>query len=491
MLGSAALETTLGSLDEAKPKGALKSAEVTRVRFGERVSLHRATAATLGFDCLLLLATGLLPLQFSGEVRNGVTEAALEKMQVVFLSLAIFLVIQRVLGGYRSKHLLRGSHSMRRLVLSLFIVFSFLILLGAATKVTQTYSRIWFFTWMASSLALLPLARAMVLGRLRRELATGSYVYRALSLAYLCAPLHPAAIARMTHGTSQALEPKILANVRDFQAIEKYIRDEEIEEVYITVAWEDAPKVFEGLKAIQHLSANIYVMPTLGSGDLSLIGARLRGGGLQVHVLDRPIEGWEISAKRFSDVAIALTALFVFAPVMVVTALATKLSSRGPILFRQTRKGFNGRHFELLKFRSMCASRTDKDAERQTSRGDDRVTMVGRFIRKTSIDELPQLINVVRGDMSIVGPRPHALRTTAEGRELDEAVGNYAWRHRVKPGMTGWAQVNGLRGELDTVEKLRLRVEYDTQYINKWSLAFDVWILLKTVSLIFRDSRAY
>lgn len=467
------------------------SLESSRSQFGERISLHQAIVSLIGLDCLLLLTTGLLPLQISGELGGRTTSAVLDKVQVVILGLVIFLVLQRVLGGYRSKHLLKGGHSMRRLLLSLFITFSFLMLLGAATKVTQIYSRLWFFTWMAGSFALLPLGRWLILERLRRELAAGAYVFRALSVAYLSDPLSPAAIARMSNRTSQALEPVILGHIRDVGLIEKRIRDEHIEEVYLTVPWQAAPEIFEGLKTIQHLSANIYVLPTLGTGDFSLLGARLRAGSLQVHVLDRPIEGWENTQKRISDIAIASLALLIFAPVMIVTAAAIKLTSRGPTLFRQTRKGFNGRHFEVLKFRSMQFAKTDKDAERQTSRKDERVTFVGRFIRKTSIDELPQLLNVLKGDMSIVGPRPHALKTTAEGRELDDAVSNYASRHRVKPGMTGWAQVNGLRGELDSIEKLRARVEYDTEYINRWSIGFDLWIIFRTLLLVLRDSRAY
>ncbi len=178
-------------------------------------------------------------------------------------------------------------------------------------------------------------------------------------------------------------------------------------------------------------------------------------------------------------------------PVLVLIALAIRIETRGPLFFRQVRQGFNGSNFDVLKFRSMYADQSDAFAERQTSKGDGRVTRVGRLIRRTSLDELPQLINVIRGEMSIVGPRPHALKTTAEGRTLEAAVQEYALRHRVKPGMTGWAQVNGLRGELDTIEKLRRRVQHDIEYIEKWSMGLDLKIILKTLFLVIGARGAY
>jgi lipopolysaccharide/colanic/teichoic acid biosynthesis glycosyltransferase len=139
----------------------------------------------------------------------------------------------------------------------------------------------------------------------------------------------------------------------------------------------------------------------------------------------------------------------------------------------------------------MYAASTDLDASQQTSKNDSRVTRVGRWIRATSLDELPQFFNILQGTMSVVGPRPHALKTSAEGKQLEDVVDNYAMRHRVKPGLTGWAQVNGFRGELDTVEKLRWRVNYDLEYIDNWSLAFDVRIILKTVTKLVYDPAAY
>ena len=172
-------------------------------------------------------------------------------------------------------------------------------------------------------------------------------------------------------------------------------------------------------------------------------------------------------------------------------ALAIKLDSPGPVFFRQKRFGFNEDLFNCWKFRTMQQHRADANGEVLTRRDDDRITRVGRFLRRTSIDELPQLFNVLKGEMSLVGPRPHATSAKAAGRLYTEAVEVYAARHRVKPGITGWAQVNGWRGETDTLEKIERRVEYDLFYIENWSLSLDLKILLRTAMVVVGDREAF
>ena len=185
--------------------------------------------------------------------------------------------------------------------------------------------------------------------------------------------------------------------------------------------------------------------------------------------------------------------LLVLSPLFVAVAAAVKLDSRGPILFRQKRFGFNNELIEVFKFRSMYADQTDANAAKLVTRGDARVTRVGRFIRKTSLDELPQLFNVVfKGNLSLVGPRPHAVQGKLQSQLFDEAVDGYFARHRVKPGITGWAQINGWRGEVDSEEKIQKRVEFDLYYIENWSVLFDLYILLKTpLALMMKNENAY
>ena len=211
----------------------------------------------------------------------------------------------------------------------------------------------------------------------------------------------------------------------------------------------------------------------------------------ELRAVDRPLDDWGLWCKRAQDLIVSAAALLLLSPVIAATAMAIKLETPGPVLFRQRRVGLNGQTFELLKFRSMNASQADADAVRQTEREDERVTRVGRIIRRTSLDELPQFFNVFQGVMSVVGPRPHALGTRVEGRTLQDVVDGYFARHRVKPGVTGWAQVNGFRGELDTVEKLRQRVRYDVEYIENWSTWVDLKIILRTALLMIRDPNAY
>jgi Undecaprenyl-phosphate glucose phosphotransferase len=208
-------------------------------------------------------------------------------------------------------------------------------------------------------------------------------------------------------------------------------------------------------------------------------------------IFDKPIADWNLVTKSLFDVVLGSLLLVALAPVLALVALAVRLDSRGPVFFRQRRYGFNNEIIEVLKFRSLYHEQADPNAKRVVTKGDPRVTRVGRFIRKTSIDELPQLINVVRGELSLVGPRPHALEAPTANRLWDEVVDEYFARHRVKPGITGWAQINGWRGELDTPEKLQRRVEHDLYYIENWSLLFDCYILLRTPFALLETQNAY
>ena len=206
---------------------------------------------------------------------------------------------------------------------------------------------------------------------------------------------------------------------------------------------------------------------------------------------DRPISDWNLIFKWVFDKAVALLALILLSPVMVITAIAIKLESRGPVFFRQNRHGFNNELIRIYKFRSMRTDMLDASAAKLVTKGDPRVTRVGRFIRKTSIDELPQLFNVLKGELSVVGPRPHALQAKAANQLYYEAVDGYFARHRVKPGMTGWAQINGWRGETDTLEKIMQRVNHDLYYIEHWSILLDLYILFMTPIRLFDTKNAY
>ncbi|MGA2494701.1 MAG: undecaprenyl-phosphate glucose phosphotransferase [Roseiarcus sp.] len=209
-------------------------------------------------------------------------------------------------------------------------------------------------------------------------------------------------------------------------------------------------------------------------------------------LFDKPMADWDIVIKQAFDKVVGALALVALSPILAATAVAIKLDSRGPVFFKQKRFGFNNELIEVYKFRSMRVDQLDPTAAKLVTRDDPRVTRVGRFIRKTSIDELPQLINVVfKGDLSLVGPRPHAVHAKAADRQYDEVVDGYFARHRVKPGITGWAQVNGWRGETDTQEKIQQRVEHDLYYIENWSILLDLYILAITPISLFKTDSAY
>jgi len=209
-------------------------------------------------------------------------------------------------------------------------------------------------------------------------------------------------------------------------------------------------------------------------------------------VLNKPIKDWDAVTKWLFDRAIGSLLLIAASPIMLLAAIAIKLDSRGPVFFKQKRYGFNNELIEVYKFRSLYVDKCDATASNPVKIGDDRVTRVGAILRKTSMDELPQLINAaLKGNLSLVGPRPHAIHSKAENRLYDEVVDGYFARHRVKPGITGWAQVNGWRGETDTHEKIQRRVDHDLYYIENWSLLFDFYILARTPIAIFNTMNAY
>jgi len=209
-------------------------------------------------------------------------------------------------------------------------------------------------------------------------------------------------------------------------------------------------------------------------------------------VLDKPIADWNFALKWLFDRFVGGLMLLAALPVMAVVALLIKLDSRGPALFKQRRYGFNNEMIEVYKFRSMYVDQSDATAAKLVTKDDPRVTGIGRFLRKSSLDELPQLINVaIRGNLSLVGPRPHAMHAKAANQLYDEVVDGYFARHRVKPGITGWAQINGWRGETDTNEKIQRRVEHDLYYIENWSVLFDLYILARTPFALVKSENAY
>ena len=270
--------------------------------------------------------------------------------------------------------------------------------------------------------------------------------------------------------------------------VNAFLASHGVKEVYIALPLSSQPRITRLLASLQDSTASVYLAPDVFG--ISVIQGRLQdlGGVPVVGMLETPFTGVNELVKRVSDIVLAGSILLLVAPVMLALAVGVKLSSPGPVIFRQRRNGLNGEEITVYKFRSMTSTDNGKGVVHQAQRNDSRVTPFGAFLRRTSLDELPQFINVLQGRMSIVGPRPHAVAHNEQYRRLIQA---YMVRHKVRPGITGWAQVNGLRGETDTVGKMQARVEYDLEYLRNWSLGFDLRIIARTLKLVLFDRNAF
>jgi putative colanic acid biosynthesis UDP-glucose lipid carrier transferase len=265
-----------------------------------------------------------------------------------------------------------------------------------------------------------------------------------------------------------------------------YVHDHGVQEVYITLPLGSQPRIVGLLEQLQGTTTSVFFVPDVFG--ISIIQGRLQDlqGVPVVGLCETPFTGINRLVKRGSDLVLASLVLLLTAPLLLALAVGVRLSSPGPVIFRQRRNGLAGEPIEIYKFRSMRVGAEPDDA--QASRDDPRVTPFGAFMRRRSLDELPQFVNVLQGRMSVVGPRPHAV---AHDQMYEQAIAFYARRHNVKPGITGWAQVNGLRGETDTLEKMQRRIEYDLEYLRNWSLMLDLQIVARTIKLVFWDRHAY
>lgn len=268
-----------------------------------------------------------------------------------------------------------------------------------------------------------------------------------------------------------------------------YVRTYQVDRVVVTLPWSASERIPELLKKLHTVPVRIDLVPHDLVWHFAAIGMERLAGIPYITVVNSRLDDQIGLLKRIEDIVLSIVLLLLASPVMLLTALAIRLDSPGPILFRQKRHGFNNQVFDVFKFRSMHYHQQPETKVNQATRGDPRITRVGRFLRRTSLDELPQLLNVLNGTMSVVGPRPHAV---SHNIQYAGVIEEYFARHNVKPGITGWAQINGLRGETDTDEKMRKRVEYDLHYIENWSLFLDLKIVLMTsIVLVLPQENAY
>ena len=276
-------------------------------------------------------------------------------------------------------------------------------------------------------------------------------------------------------------------NLGSLSRLADYARSHRVDVIYIALPMASQPRIIKLLEDLRDTTTSIYFVPDIFVSDLIQARVDSIGGLPVVAVCESPFYGFNGVVKRVSDFIVAALILLLISPLMIAIAIGVKLSSPGPVLFKQRRYGLDGRKIVVYKFRSMTVAE-DGDVVRQATRNDSRITPFGAFLRRTSLDELPQFINVLQGRMSVVGPRPHAVAHNEMYRKL---IRGYMIRHKVRPGVTGLAQVLGYRGETDTVEKMKGRIECDLAYLRSWSLLLDLQIILKTVVVVLQRKNAY
>jgi Undecaprenyl-phosphate glucose phosphotransferase len=276
-------------------------------------------------------------------------------------------------------------------------------------------------------------------------------------------------------------------DLRIINSVANFVRLHNCREIRLALPWNDTGRIEFIRDQIKTLPVAARLLPDIHVRSLTNYTSSARQRVLAIDIQRAPLSATQLFVKRVMDILVAAPALMFFLPVMAFTAIAIKLDSPGPVIFCQNRKGFNGREFVIFKFRTMTCQENGS-AVVQATREDSRVTAIGRLLRSASIDELPQLLNVLKGDMSLIGPRPHAL---AHDNYFEGILGDYAFRHHVKPGITGWAQCNGARGATPSIEHISERVKLDLWYINNWSLWLDIQILIKTFFEVLRKRNAY
>lgn len=418
---------------------------------------------------------------------------------------ATLLVIglQRV-GAYRFTQFQKLRWQLARVAIVWAATLSCLLLLAFVTKVSDAYSRGWALSWAASTLVLLQVERCVLYLTIARWMQKGILVRRVAIVGAgeaaerLIAKLQQCHDGNITivgifDDRRSRIAPVVcgLPVIGTTDDLIQFSRRTEVDEVIVALplsADQRLKGLFEKLKL---LPVDLRLSAEPMADAFPVRGISYIGDVPMLEVIDKPLKHWNAVAKWIEDTALSWIMLVVLAPAMAIIALLIKLDSRGPVFFAQDRFGFNNQVIRVLKFRTMYVDRSDPSGAQRTVRNDPRVTRIGRVLRTFSLDELPQLINVVRGEMSLVGPRPHAISMKAGDRLYHDAIEEYLHRHRVKPGITGWAQVNGLRGEINSLEKAQQRVMYDLNYIEKWSLWLDLRILLLSISALLHRENAY
>jgi Undecaprenyl-phosphate glucose phosphotransferase len=432
-------------------------------------------------------------------------QALLVYTPVIAAAGLLLIALLQFAGLYTVHALLRPADYVARLHGSWLFIAGLVIAFVFFTKGQDNYSRLWAATWFMGGHAGLTLLRLAVSRIVRRWNARGQLDRRAvlvgggrpaedLIAALSASPDIDVSISGIFDDRANERSPTLVSGYRKLGNITElidFVRRNRVDLLIVTLPLTAETRLLEVVKRLWVLPVDIRLSAYTQKMRYRPRAYSYIGNVPFLDVFDKPLSDWAQVIKWIEDKTLSALALLLLSPLMLIIAAAIKLDSKGPVFFKQRRFGFNNELIEVYKFRSMYVEQTDANATKLVTKGDPRVTRVGRFIRKTSLDELPQLINVLKGELSLVGPRPHATHAKAQDRLYDEAVDGYFARHRVKPGITGWAQINGWRGETDTLEKIRRRVEHDLYYIENWSVFFDLYILARTPVSLLNSENAY
>jgi polysaccharide biosynthesis protein PslA len=425
-------------------------------------------------------------------------------MNAILIAAIFYAGLAEVTGVYDVDVRFSLRRAWGRVLVAWFATSMFMLTLGFLSKTSEDFSRGWAISWFVGGALTLCGTRALTTIWLRSLKRRGVFDHR---VAIFGANKQGNRLAKYILGNERLTIDLVgffddrpgnriapsqtgLPLLGNMKKLTDAIRAGHIDQVIIALPWSAEKRLQEVVNTLSQTPIRIRLAPDLVNFSFAQRPVVLLGDLPVMTLFERPISGFDQISKRLEDLGLSTLFILMALPFFALIALAIKLDSPGPVFFRQPREGYNNAHFRIWKFRSMRTDDCEQDGITQATKGDSRITRVGAILRRTSIDELPQLFNVFTGEMSLVGPRPHAPSTKAGARTFSEVVSTYATRHKVKPGITGWAQVCGWRGETDTEEKLLKRLEHDLHYIENWSIFFDLYIMLRTLPAL-ASSKAY
>lgn len=498
--------------DREDARDAFATASIDHMRTAAPIEADHARAPLLldlttvfmrAMEPLTLLAAGLI-MQVVLAERIGPTAPPIY-LRASLLGAIFYAGVAEAIGAYDMDVRFSMRRATGRVLTALFATAMFVMTVGFFLKVSEDYSRLWAVSWFGAGAAGLTIGRLALTGWMQGKKRDGLFNLR---VAIFGTGEQGQRLAQYIQGNERLTidlvgffddrEPARIAGVStdlplcgNLDELVSLVRQGRIDQVIIALPWSAERRLQDIVGALAVTPVRIRLAPDLASFAFAQRPIVLLGDLPVMTLFERPITGLDQVMKKIEDLFLLALIVPLALPIMVLAAIAIKLDSPGPIFFKQEREGFNNKRFHIWKFRSMRTDKLEFDNIQQASKRDPRITRVGSFLRKTSIDELPQLINVLKGEMSVIGPRPHAPSTRAGNRFFNEIVDTYAARHNVKPGLTGWAQVCGWRGETDTEEKLVRRLEHDLYYIENWSIGFDLYILIRTVWAVIAPRNAY